>query len=77
MTVNSHKFIKATVVKKLYYNGHFHIKSEGKMFFKIGLLKNFAVFKGKHLRWNLFLIKSQAWRPANLLKGDSSTGVFL
>ena len=28
--------------------------SRSQMFFKIGLLKNFAIFKGKHLCWNLF-----------------------
>ena len=28
------------------------------MFFKIGFLENFAIFTGKHLRWNVFLIKS-------------------
>ena len=46
-------------------------------FFKIGVLKNFAVFTGKHcsLRWGLSLIKLQAFRP--LLKRDSNTGVFL
>ena len=27
------------------------------MFFKIGVLKNFTNFTGKHLRWSLFLIK--------------------
>ena len=27
------------------------------MFFKIGVLKNFAIFIGKHLCWSLFLIK--------------------
>ena len=27
------------------------------MFFKIGVLKNFAVFAGKRLFWSLFLIK--------------------
>ena len=26
------------------------------MFFKMGVLKNFAIFKGKQLRWSLFLI---------------------
>ena len=26
------------------------------MFFKIGVLKNFASFAGKHLSWSLFLI---------------------
>ena len=30
------------------------------MFFTIGVLKNFAVFTGKHLCWILFLL--QAWR---------------
>ena len=27
------------------------------MFYKIGVLKNFADFTGKHLCWSLFLIK--------------------
>ena len=27
------------------------------MFFKIGFLKNFAIFTGKHLYWSLFFIK--------------------
>ena len=27
------------------------------MFFEIGVLKKFAIFKGKHLCWSLFLIK--------------------
>ena len=47
------------------------------MFLRIGVLKNFAIFTGKHLCWNLLLIKSQGWRPATLLKRDSNTGVFL
>ena len=33
------------------------------MIFKIGFLENFANFKGKHLRWNLSLIKLQVFRP--------------
>ena len=44
---------------------------------KKGVLKNFAVFTGKHLCWNLLLIKLQAFRPATLLKRDSNKGVFL
>ena len=31
------------------------------MFFKIGVLKIFANFTGKHLRWSLFLVKLQAF----------------
>ena len=41
-----------------------------------GILKNFAIFTGKHLCWNLFLIKLKGWRPVTLLKKDSYTGVF-
>ena len=35
------------------------------MLFKIDVLKNVT---GKHVRWSLFLIKLQTWRPATLLK---------
>ena len=47
------------------------------MIFKIGVLKNFAVFTGKHLCWSLFLITLQVWWPETLLKSDSNAGVFL
>ena len=30
------------------------------MFFKIAVLKKFAIFTGKHLCWSLFLIKQQS-----------------
>ena len=36
-----------------------------------------AIFTRKHLCWNLFSIKLQAWRSASVLKSDSNTGVFL
>ena len=44
--------------------------SRSQMFFKIGVLKNFAMFTGKHLCWSLFLIKMQAFRcfPVNIAK---------
>ena len=47
------------------------------IFFKIAVLKNFANFTGKKLRWSLFLIKLQAFRSATLLKRNSNIGVFL
>ena len=47
------------------------------MFHKKSVLKNFAIFTGKGLRWSLFIIKLQTFWPATLLKGDSNTGVFL
>ena len=34
--------------------------SRSRMFFKIGVLKNFVIFTGKHLCWSLFLKKLQA-----------------
>ena len=41
--------------------------------FKIGVLKNFAIFTGKHLCWSLFLIKYPAFRATTLLKEDFNT----
>ena len=40
------------------------------MFFKIVILKIFSTFTGKHLFWNLFLIKLQAFRffPMSIAK---------
>ena len=35
--------------------------SRSQEFFKIGVYKNFAKFKWKHLCWSLFLIKLHAW----------------
>ena len=40
-------------------------------------LKYRTKFWEKHLCWNLFLIKLQAWRTATVLKYDFSTDVFL
>ena len=47
-------------------------KEPPEVFCKIGVLKNFANFIGKHQCWSLFLIG-----PATLLKRDSKIGVFL
>ena len=52
--------------------------SRSQMFFKIGVLKNFAIFTGKHLWRNLFIIKLQAWRPEGLqlYQKEAPTQVF-
>ena len=42
--------------------------NRSQMSFNIGVLKNFAIFTGKHLRWSHFLIDLQIFRPATLLK---------
>ena len=55
------------------------------MFYKIDVLKTFAIFTGKHLRWILFLIKLQTPEKKRTLakketlanwKRDTGTGVF-
>ena len=40
------------------------------VFFKIGVLKNFVIFREKHLCWCMLLIKLQAFRrfPVNIAK---------
>ena len=45
--------------------------SRSQMLLKIGVLKKFAIFTGKHLCWSLSLIKLLRFRPASLLKRDS------
>ena len=45
------------------------------MLIRIGILKNFTIFTGKHSCWGLVLIKLN--RPAALLKRDCNTDVFL
>ena len=47
------------------------------MFLKIGVLKNFANFTGKHPFWSLFFNLVAGLRSAILLKMDSNTGVFM
>ena len=51
--------------------------SRSQMFFKIGILKNFAIITGKHLCWSVFSIELQTWRSAALLNRDSNTGVSM
>ena len=54
--------------------GETNRSSLSQMFFKIGVLKNFANFIGKQC-WSIFLTKLHAWRPATLLK-ETPTQVF-
>ena len=39
-------------------------RSSSQMYFRIGVLKNFAMFTEKYLRWSFFLINMQVLRPA-------------
>ena len=45
--------------------------SHSQMYFRIGALKDFAMFTEKHLCWSLYLITVQAWMPVTLLRRDS------
>ena len=49
--------------------------SRSLVFFKIGVLKNFAIFTGKYLCCFLSFIKLQAFRPATLSKKDFNTAL--
>ena len=44
--------------------------SRFQMFFKVAVLKNFAISTRKQLRWSLYLLRLQVVRPENLLKRD-------
>ena len=46
--------------------------SRSQMFFKIGIIKHFAMFTWKHLCWSPFLIKLQAFRcfPVKMAKSS-------
>ena len=65
------------LIKKRHLQYLIFRSSRSQMFFKIGVLKNFANFTAKHLCWSTFFIKLLAWRAATLLKRDSNTGVIL
>ena len=47
------------------------------VFYKKTVLKNFSIFTGKYLCWNLFLIKLGVFRSTTLLKRDFNAGIFL
>ena len=51
-------------------------KQPPEAFFKKAVLKNFAIFTGKHLCQSLFLNKVAGLRPVTLLKRVTNTGVF-
>ena len=42
--------------------------SRSEIFFKIGALKNFAIFTGKHLRWSLLFNKVASLQDCNFVK---------
>ena len=46
-------------------------RSRSQMLLKIGVLKKFTTFTGKHLCWILFLTKLLGLMPATLFKRDS------
>ena len=68
--------VVANINKFLIQNTSRGRSSRLQMIFKIDVLKDFAIFTGKHLCWSLFLIMFQALRSATLSERDSITGVF-
>ena len=76
-SVNFAKFLKTPFFTEHLQGLLLSRSSQSKMFFEIGVLKNFATFTEELLCWILFFIQFQALRPATLLKTNSNTGVFL
>ena len=67
-------------IKNILYRYIIYIKgrsSSSQMFFKISVLKNFAIFTVKNLCWSPFSIKLLAFMHAIILKRDSNTVVLL
>ena len=49
-----------------FFKSTYFWSSRLQMFFKVGVLKSYAIFTRKHLRWSRFSIKLQSFRPATL-----------
>ena len=52
--------------KSLFFKSTYFWSSRSQIFFQGVVLKSYAIFTGKHLRWSPFLIKFQSFRPATL-----------
>ena len=53
---NIHEKRRTSICLCRYLHTNHRRSSRSQMFFKTDVLKNFAIFKGKHLCWSLFLI---------------------
>ena len=61
----------------LYEEGNDSIRSSrSPMFLKIGALKKFAIFTGKHLCWGLFLIKLLGFKLLGFYSKEAPKQVF-
>ena len=63
--------------KNYFFNILKYRNSRPQMFLKIVVLKNLAIFKGKHLCWSLFFNKVAGLTPATLLKKRLQHRCFL
>ena len=62
-----HSDIEMSIVRyeSVSANRSYDLQKKPLMFFKIGILKDFAIFTGKQLCWGLFSLKSQAFCGAS------------
>ena len=67
--------LRPLINSHLSYAFNFYRRSRLQMFFKIGVLENFAKFEGKHSCWGLLFNKVACLQL--YCKRDSNTGVFL
>ena len=64
-------FLERRLSTRLYRQPTLRFRSScSQIFIEISVLKNFAIFTGKHLCWSLFLRNLQVLKPASLLKRD-------
>ena len=63
-TKSQMKTLKVREIQKQWSRIACKKNSHSHMFFRIGVLKNFVIFTGKHMCWSHSLIKLLAFRPA-------------
>ena len=61
---NFRRWLLVKELQDIFYSIFSDSSSRLQMFFKISVLKNFAILTGKYLCWGLFLIKLQGFSPA-------------
>ena len=67
----SFRFAIFSFFKKKFFDILNYRNSRSQMFFKVGVLKNFAIFIGKRLCWSLFFYQSCRPEASNFLKKET------
>ena len=68
-------YFRCSLYIHIYIYDYLHRSSRSRIFFKIGVFKNFSNFTGKHLCQSFFLIKLQSW-TLQFYRKETPTQVF-